>query len=133
MPHEKSCIICNQAKCGGDTRKISICETRRAKQFLSAIRFNKDDAILIKQDARCINYKMHYKECITRCIPYNTVGYSFVEDVMNHKNCMTKYIIKFQRDFSDTFDDNLNILRLVWLEKHFFKWLLNLKKGLCNF
>lgn len=53
-----------------------------------------------------MHYKMHYKECITRCIPYKTVGYSFVEDVMNHKNCMTKYIIKFQRDVSDTFDDN---------------------------
>ena len=49
----KNCIVCNQAKCRGDSRKLRICETKRARQFLSAIKFNKDeylqDAFSVKQ------------------------------------------------------------------------------------
>ena len=34
----KNCIICNQKKYRGDRRKLRICITKRAKQFLSAIK-----------------------------------------------------------------------------------------------
>ena len=41
---EKPCIICNQIKSRGDTKRLRICEATRANLFLSAIKFNKDIA-----------------------------------------------------------------------------------------
>ena len=83
----KNCIICNQNKCRIDSRKLHTCETRRAKQFLFAIKFNKD-------------------EVFTRLIFYKITGGIFAADVMYHKNCMTNYILKFQRHVSEILDDN---------------------------
>ena len=82
----KNGIVCNQAKCRGDSLKLCICERKRAKEFLSAIKFNKD-------------------EVFTRCILYKTVGDIFAADVMYHKNCKTNYIMKFQRDVGEILDD----------------------------
>ena len=39
---EKPCIICNQMKSRGDTKRLRICEATRANLFLSVIKFNKD-------------------------------------------------------------------------------------------
>ena len=47
IPQMKNCIVCNQAKCRGYSRKLRICETKRAKQFLSAIKFNQDEVSTI--------------------------------------------------------------------------------------
>ena len=104
--------LCNQNKCRGDSRKLRICETKRAKQFLSAIKFNKD-------------------EVFTRCILCKAVGDIFAADVMYHKNCMTNYIMKFQRDVSEILDDNADqcensIIRELFLE---MVATLNLDKG----
>ena len=84
IPQMKNCIVCNQAKCQGDSRKLRIYETKRAKQFLSAIKFNKE-------------------EVFTRCILCKAVGDIFAADVMYHKNCMTNYM-KFQRDVGEILD-----------------------------
>ena len=90
----KNFIICNQKKCRGDNQKLRICETRRAKQFLSAIKFNKD-------------------EFITRFILCKTVDDMFAAEVMYHKNCMKNYIMKFQRDVGEILDDNDDQLTIV--------------------
>ena len=86
ISHVKSSIICNQKKCLEDSRKLHICETRQAKQFLSTIKYNKEEAF-------------------TRCILCKTVGDISAADVMYHKNCMTNYIVKLQRDVSEILDD----------------------------
>ena len=52
----------------------------------SAIKFNKD-------------------EFFTRCILCKTFGDIYSTDVIYHKNCVTNYITKFQRDVSDILDD----------------------------
>ena len=76
----KNCII------WGDNQKLHICETRRAKQFLYAINFNKDEVFI-------------------RCILCKTIGEVFAADAMYYKNCMTSYIRKFHRDVSEILDD----------------------------
>ena len=77
-------------------------ETRRAKQFLSAIKFNK-------------------VEVFTRCILCKTLGDIFAADVMYNKNNLTNYIVKFQRDVTEILDDNddhcdNSIIRELFLE-----------------
>ena len=54
--------------------------------LLSAVKFNRDDVY-------------------TRCILYKTAGDIFAADIMYHKNCMTNYIVKFQRDINELMDD----------------------------
>ena len=95
IPYVKNCIICIEKKCQGDSRKLCICKTRKAKQLFSGIKSNKD-------------------EVFTRCD-------IFAADVMHHKNCMTNYIVKFQRDVSEILNDNNDqcdnrIIREVFLE-----------------
>ena len=56
---------------------------------------------------------------------------TFAADVMYHKNFMTNYIMKFQRDVSEIFDDNADqcdnsIIRELFLE---MVATLNLDKG----
>ena len=41
-PKEKPCIICDQIKCQGDTKKFRICEKSAAKTLLKAANFNKN-------------------------------------------------------------------------------------------
>ena len=77
----KNCII------WGDNQKLHICETKRAKQFLYEINFNKDEVFI-------------------RWILCKTIGEIFAADAMYYKNCMASYIRKFHRDVSEILDDN---------------------------
>ena len=79
LPSEKPFIICNQMKSRGDTKILRISEVRRASLFLSAIKFNKD-------------------EVFTQCILLGSSGDIFVADVMYHKNCLSNYLRKFERE-----------------------------------
>ena len=77
-------------------------ETRRAKQFLSAIKFDED-------------------KVFTRCIFCKTVGDIFAADVIYHTSSMANYIVKIQRDVSEILDDNDDqcdncIIRELFLE-----------------
>ena len=54
-------------KCRGDSKKLRICETRRAKQFFSTIKF------MFLQG-----------EVFTRSVLCKTVGKTFAADVMYH-------------------------------------------------
>ena len=65
LPSEKPCIICNQMKSRGDTKMLRISEARRARLFLSAIKFNKD-------------------EVFTQCILLGSSGDIFAADIMYH-------------------------------------------------
>ena len=68
-PRDKPCIVCNQMKSKGETKRYRICESRRASRFLAAIKFNKD-----------IVY--------TRCSYMETITRVFAADVMYHDNCL---------------------------------------------
>ena len=59
--------------------KYRICERTRAKCFLAAVRFNQDDV---------------YK----RCVLYEKPGDVYAADLYSHKDCMRKYLLKFNRD-----------------------------------
>ena len=88
--------------CHGDAQKLCICETWWPKHFLSPVRFNKNNPI-------------------ARCILRKTVGDIFTADVVYHKNCMTNFIIRFQKDINETFDDNdeyseISVVRDTFLE-----------------
>ena len=76
---EKPCIICNQMKSRGDTKRLRICEATRANLFLSAIKFNKD-----------VVY--------THCALIEKPGDVYAADVMYHKNCLSNYLRKFERE-----------------------------------
>ena len=76
---EKPCIICNQMKSRGDTKRLRICEATRANFFLSAIKFNKD-----------VVY--------TRCALIEKPGDVYAADVMYHKNCLSNYLRKCERE-----------------------------------
>lgn len=53
-----SCFICNQMKSKGDTKRLMICEAKRASLFISAIKFNKDTicirCALLEKPGGCI-------------------------------------------------------------------------------
>lgn len=78
-PEDKPCIICNQMKSKGDTKRLRICEATRANLFLSAIKFNKDIVF-------------------TRCALIQNTGDVFAADVMYHKLCLSNYLRKFERE-----------------------------------
>ena len=86
LPHEKPCVICNQIKFKGESKRLRISEKRRANLFLSAIKFNKDDVQ-------------------TRCILHNTAGDIFAADVMYHKKCLSTYLVNFQREVERIMND----------------------------
>ena len=66
-------------KSRGDTKILRISETRRATLFLSAIKFNKG-------------------EVFTRCILLGSPGDIFAADIVYHKNCLSNYLRKFERE-----------------------------------
>ena len=68
---------------------MRICETKRAKQFIRAMKFNKD----------CVYGRSS--------IVYETLGDIFAADIFYHRNCMSQYILTFQRDIEDVmnYDD----------------------------
>ena len=76
---DKSCIICNNLKRKGDNKRVRICENRRAKLFLSATKFFKDTVY-------------------GRCSLLGNIGDVFAADILYHKNCMSSYILKFDRE-----------------------------------
>ena len=96
------CIICDQVKCKGDKKLMRICETKRAKLFIRAVKFNKDNVY-------------------SRCSIYETPGDIFAADIIYHRNCMSQYILTFQRDIEDVMnysdiDINSNMTQLVFEE-----------------
>ena len=74
-PKEKPCIIFDQIKCQGDTKKFRICEEFAAKTLLKTANFNKNS--------------VH-----TRCTLFKDVGDICPADVMCHNNCLNRYIKK---------------------------------------
>ena len=91
-----------------DAQKLRIYETWWPKHFLSPIRFNKNDAI-------------------ARCILCKTVGAIFAADVVYHKNCMTNFTIRFQRDINETFDDNDEYCEISVVRDTFLKMVITRK------
>ena len=75
---KKPCIICNQITFKGDSNLCRICEEKRAKLFLCAIRLNLD-------------------EVYTRCSTYKTAEHIFAADKVSHKNCIKRYLLQYQR------------------------------------
>ena len=78
-PGEKPCIICNHVKLKGEIKRWRVGEYSRAKQFLAAGKFNKDDVY-------------------TRCVLMHNPGDVYAADVMYHSNCLSSYILKFTCD-----------------------------------
>ena len=78
---KKVCEICKQAKFKGDIKLWRVCENKRAATFLAAFKFNKD-------------------EVYTRCIFYQTVGDIYAADILYHTNCMSSYLLQFERDMA---------------------------------
>ena len=83
---ENKCIICDQRSYKGDEKKLRISVMKRAKQFLSATKFFKDDVY-------------------TRTIFLNNVGDVFAADILYHRNCLSNYILKFRRDLQLIMDN----------------------------
>ena len=75
---ESPCIVCNQMKSKGIVKRFRICEARRARLFLSAIKFNKDDVY-------------------TRCSLLQNIGDVYAADIMYHKKCLSNYLRRFER------------------------------------
>ena len=75
------CVICNHVKHKGVTSLHRIAEHSRASIFLAAYQFNKDDV---------------YR----RCIFLKTTGDIYAADIMYHTNCMSAYLLQFDRDLS---------------------------------
>ena len=75
----KPCVICNNLKRKGDNKREPICENRRAKLFLLPTKFFKDTVY-------------------DRCSLLGNIGDEFAADILYHKNCMSYYIVKFDRE-----------------------------------
>lgn len=89
--NDSHCIVCNQAKCRGVTKKFRMCEAKRARLFLSAIKYNKD-------------------EVYTRCSLLQNIGDVYAADIMYHKNCLSNYLRKFEREIEEILNPSLNEL-----------------------
>ena len=83
---ESKCIICDQRSYKEDEKNLRISVMKRAKQFLSATKLFKDDVY-------------------TRTIFLNNVGDVFAADILYHRNCLSNYILKFQRDLQLIMDN----------------------------
>ena len=86
---KKPCVICSQLKFKGDENLYRLCEEKRAKMFLCAIKLNLDDVY-------------------TRCSTYKTVEHIFAADIVSHKNCMKRYLLQYQRNAEEiiNYDDD---------------------------
>ena len=83
---ESPCIVCNQMKSKVIVKRFRICEARRARLFLSAIKFNKGDVY-------------------TRCSLLQNIG-----DIMYHKKCLSKYLRRFEREIEEILNPPLSEL-----------------------
>ena len=88
---ESPCTVCNQMKSKDDAKRIRICEPRRARLFLSAIEYNKDDVY-------------------TRCILLQNIGDVFAADVVYHEKCLSKYLCRFERKIEEILNPPLSEL-----------------------
>ena len=77
-------------KSKGDVKRMRICEARRARLFLSAIKYNKD--------------------VYTRCSLLQNIGDVFAADVMYHKNCLSSYLRRFEREIEEILNPPLGEL-----------------------
>ena len=86
---KKTCVICSQLKFKGDENLYRLCEEKRAKMFLSAIKLNLDDVY-------------------TRCSTYKTVEHIFGADIVSHKHCMKRNLLQYQRNAEEiiNYDDD---------------------------
>lgn len=107
---EKPCVICNQMKSKGDTKRLRICEATRANLFLSAIKFNKD-----------VVY--------TRCALIEKPGDVYAADIMYHKNCLSNYLRKFEREVEAIMNPPVTIVENSKFHKLFLDFVktINLK------
>ena len=78
-PKDKPCIICNQRKNHGETKRSRVETAEKADCLLKAVNFNKD-------------------EVHTRMIFFKEIGDVFAGDVLYHKNCLNKYLNQFERN-----------------------------------
>lgn len=98
-PKDKPCVICNLVKHKGTSERFRISENARAKHFICAYTFHKDDVY-------------------TRCVLYKTPGDIFAADVMYHKKCLETYFSKFRREveavllYEDTRNDTEEVLNI---------------------
>ena len=88
---ESPCIVCNQMKSKGIVKRFRICEARRARLFLFAIKFNKDDVY-------------------TRCSLLQNIGDVYAADIMYHKKCLSNYLRRFEREIEEILNPPLSEL-----------------------
>ena len=70
---------------------MRICEARRTRLFLSAIKYNKDDVY-------------------TRCSLLQDIGGVFVANLMYHKKCLSNYLCRFEREIEEILNPPLSEL-----------------------
>ena len=88
---DSPCIVCNQMKSKDIVKRFRICEARRARLFLSAIKFNKDDVY-------------------TRCSLLQNIGDVYAADIMYHKKCLSNYLRRFEREIEEILNPPLSEL-----------------------
>ena len=88
---ESPCIVCNQMKSKGIAKRFRICEARRARLFLSSIKFNKDDVY-------------------TRSSLLQNIGDVYAADIMYHKKCLSNYLRRFEREIEEILNPPLSEL-----------------------
>ena len=88
---ESPCIVCNQMKSKGIVKRFRICEARRARLFLFAIKFNKDDVY-------------------TRCSLLQNIGDVYAADIMYHKKCLSNYLRRFEHEIEEILNPPLSEL-----------------------
>ena len=76
---ERPCVICNFVKKRNISERFRIGSKSRAWHFLAAINFNKDDVY-------------------QRCVFCKQPGDVFAADVLYHSNCLSAYLLKFDRE-----------------------------------
>ena len=86
---DSRCIVCNQIKSRGITKRFRICEAKRARLFLSAIKYNKDDVY-------------------TRCSLLKNTGDVYAADIMYHNNYLSNYLQKFKREIEELLNPPLS-------------------------
>ena len=70
---------------------MRICEARRARLFLSTIKYNKDDVY-------------------TRCSLLQNIGDVFAAVVMYHRKCLSNYLRRFEREIEEILNPPLSEL-----------------------
>ena len=76
----------------GDVKRYRICEIKRAKRLISAMRFFKD-------------------EVYDRCVLLETAGDIFAADIKYHSNCLSNHLLKFKREVELIVNDEHDLLK----------------------